>query len=216
MMPRVAPLLMLFQLVWMAVDVVAQQVTVAAPASTFSQGYFENLGVHWGYRHRSANGILFFRNGGAVLPPFGNLAPAAQSGLGIAGVHGNRSWNLQVRGFQGSDRSISSTTPLLTMPNGGVGWIGNTVQRPFVMGLVPTVGQLDRRQARQRFASAADVVSRKKAAEQRREAEWLAQQKAASKKTSSSATPMDPPLVLGPKSSRTTQPDSTSPGPGHR
>ena len=42
---------------------------------------------------------------------------------------------------QGSNRSISSTSPSVTMPNGGFGSISSGTLRPFVTGFTPIVGQ---------------------------------------------------------------------------
>ena len=47
---------------------------------------------------------------------------------------------LRLFGTQQSSRSISSSTPMLTFPQGGMGSISSGGWRPFVTGVIPIVG----------------------------------------------------------------------------
>ena len=60
------------------------------------------------------------------------LRPSVAVFLGIGGRKGNASWNLGFSFGQGSSQSSVSTTSVLTVPNGGFGFINNSIERPFV------------------------------------------------------------------------------------
>ena len=185
------------------VNALAQQVTFGTPTTSVSEGFFGSAGVNFGIRHSSPQGMFFFRNGGGTIPSFGGFDPNARTQFGLAGRRGDWAWNLSLSGSQGNSRSIMSTTPMLTIPNGGLGFLNNTIQRPFVIGIVPTVGQADRQRIQQQFATAAEFVRRKRAADARADAELISSRlKATSHQSKRSATPLDPPLILGASSGR--------------
>jgi hypothetical protein len=176
---------------------VAQQVTVGVPGTSMSSQFFENFGVNFGFRLESANSMMFFRNGLSATPMFGGLDPSSTSTFGVGGQNGNGSWNLGFTASQGSSRSNVSTTPFLTLPNGGFGFINNTQQRPFVTGLVPIVGdQVHREILRRQFAAAAAAVVEERRQVEQAEVKELARLKAVSRSRKRSK-PVDPPLVLG-------------------
>lgn len=112
----------------------AQQATVAVPQTNVSNSFYEFYGIHWGYRGKG----FFFDNGGfrGAVPQFGGFDPnsAAQFGFGGNGFFFN------MMAGQGSDRSNVSGTSMLTLPNGGMGSVFDTSLRPFVVGVVPVVG----------------------------------------------------------------------------
>lgn len=114
------------------------QVVISTPHHNLSDSYFENIGVNWGANWR---GGFFNFGGGGAAPPFGNFDPAAGArfGLGFRGGGGSGFFNLAAG--QGSNRTFTSTTPSLTVMNGVAGSIANTIQRPFVTGIIPVVGQ---------------------------------------------------------------------------
>jgi hypothetical protein len=110
----------------------AQQVTVQTPFNTAGSSYYEQFGVQWGLR---GNG-WFARFGGPVAPPFGGFDPNAGASFGF----GDRNGFLNFSAAQGSSTTFGSQTPILTLPNGGTGFISDQSVRPFVTGVIPVVG----------------------------------------------------------------------------
>ncbi len=116
----------------------AQQTQVETPFNSIGHSFYENVGVSW-----SLSGNAWFaRFGGApgVVPPFGGFDPAAQGQFGGAFRGGGMSGSLQFTAGQGSDSFIGSQSSSVVVPNGGMGFISDTTQRPFVLGIVPVVG----------------------------------------------------------------------------
>lgn len=120
-----------------SLQVRAQQVTTSVPFQSIGSSYYENNSIGWSLR-----GPNWFANfGGGVVPPFGPFDPNSGLSGGFArsfggGVSGNLNFNFA----QGSNRSISSTTPSLTTMNGVPGSITVAEIRPFVIGVTPVVG----------------------------------------------------------------------------
>ncbi len=130
-------------LVWLAVQPTHAQ--MQSHASTAfrgaGQGFFEQTGVGWGFQHQNSGGYMFFNNGGpGPLPPFGGFDPNSQAHFGFGGRSGDVSWNLGIYAGQGSSQSMTSQAPSVVLPNGGSGYFFNTMQQPFVTGIVPVVG----------------------------------------------------------------------------
>ena len=181
-----------------------QQVTVGTPFHSSSGGYFEYFGVGFGFQHASPGGWLFFNSGNAMsaTPPFGGFDPSSVSTFGVGGRNGNSGWNLNLSAAQGYSQSSASTTPSLTLPNGGFGFINSTVQRPFVVGFVPVVSeesQADRlKRMRQYDQAAQNVISEGLRRDKRDEAEFKELQ-AEAKRSLAKSRPKeeDPPLILG-------------------
>ena len=121
-----------------------QQVTVGVPNQVLSDSFYENFGIGWGFSSRppGGNGGFFFNNGGmgGAIPAFGGFDPNAGANLGFRVGGPNGSFNFNMAAGSGSSRSITSTTPMITMPNGGFGSIQSGEIRPFVTGIVPVVG----------------------------------------------------------------------------
>jgi hypothetical protein len=188
---------------------VGQQVTVAAPATSFRNNYYENFGVNFGFRHDSPNSVMFFRNGGgSTFPAFGGFDPASQNTFGLRGRRGNSSWGLGLTASQGSSRNAVTTTPMLTIPNGGFGFINSSVQRPFVTGFVPVVNdQFQAAELRRQFKAAAAIVAKKRSDERRAEEAEYERYKKATPKTSKRRK-LDPPLVMRPTSSHASKASS--------
>lgn len=132
---------------WMAlacaVSASAQQVTSTLPVQTTRDGFYEMFGLHWGFRLGGPNGGVFFDNGGfgPVAPGVGGFDPnsAAQFGFARGGTNGGFFMNFMAA--QGSDRSMTTAAPMLTLPNGGSGAVWNSTITPFVTGWIPVVGQ---------------------------------------------------------------------------
>lgn len=121
----------------------AQQAVVSTPMNRVGDSFFERIGVGFGGSiNNGRNGPIIFNNGGAgaAIPGVGGFDPnaAANFGFGIRG--GGFNGNFNVTAGQGSNRSFSSVTPSVTIPNGGFGAISDTIQQPFVTGLIPIVG----------------------------------------------------------------------------
>jgi len=118
----------------------AQYSFTQTPFNTASHSFYENIGVSWGLQGRGwfAN----FGGGGAGNPaPFGGFDPNAQGNLGV-GFRGNGiSGHFALTAGQGSDRTMTSSTPGVTVANGGMGFFSDVQQRPFVLGVIPVVGE---------------------------------------------------------------------------
>ena len=146
----------------MSLPAQAQQVVVGAPQNRASHSFYENIGVNFGFNipggqpgQNSAtvgltplggftpNGALQFRQGaGGPVAPLGLGDPNAQAnlGFGILGGGGGGAF-FGITAGQGSDSSITSTTPTVVLPNGGTGGVFDATQRSFVTGITPVVGQ---------------------------------------------------------------------------
>ena len=113
--------------------VAQQQVTIGTPQRNVGDRFYESTNVGWSLR---GNG-WFARFGGGGTPPFGGYQPGAGisggAGFGGSGFSGNLFFN----SGQGSSRSLTSSTPMVTTLNGYPGYFIEGVQRPFVTGLVP-------------------------------------------------------------------------------
>lgn len=106
----------------------AQQTHVGTPLQTAGHSFQENIGSRWGVQ---GNGWFF---------NFGGPAPQANLGGGFGGGGFQGGWRLTAQ--QGSNTSLGSASPSVTVMNGGMGYFSDTVQRPFVTGLIPVVGNM--------------------------------------------------------------------------
>lgn len=191
----------------------APQVTLATPLHSISDSFFENTGVNFGFRHDTPTSRMFFNNGlGQAIPAFGGFDPGAQSSFGLQGRRGNWSWNLGLTGGQGSSRRSVTTTPILTLPNGGFGFINDTINRPFVTGIIPVVGsrvvaeqaEANRQRFRQQFDQAASIVKEKRRVQAEQRAYELAKLKEQSEaRSAAKKRKLNQPLVLGRKKTPT-------------
>lgn len=116
----------------------AQYSQIGAPFNSAGHSFYESIGVSWSLQ---GNG-WFARFGGApgAAPPFGGFDPAAQGQFGGAFRSGDVSGFFRLSAGQGSDTFMGSQSASVTVPNGGFGLISDTLQRPFVLGIVPVVG----------------------------------------------------------------------------
>lgn len=118
----------------------AQYSFVQTPFNSASHSFYENIGVSWGLQGRGwfAN---FGGGGGGVPAGFGGFDPNAQATFG-AGFRGNGfSGNFRMTAGQGSDSTLTTSTPGVMVPNGGMGFFSDVQQRPFVLGVIPVVGE---------------------------------------------------------------------------
>jgi len=185
-------------------EALSQQVAVATPFHNHSGGFFEHFGVNFGFQKSSPNGWMFFNSGNSMsgMPPFGGFEPGSASSFGIGGRSGNSIWNLNLIGSQGYSQSSVSTTPMLTLPNGGFGFINNTVQRPFVVGYMPVINgepQAHRINRRLQYDKAAQVIVSEGLREDKRDAAEFEVLRTKAKMNLAKSRPKadDPPLILG-------------------
>lgn len=129
----------------------AQQAVVSTPLNTVGESFYENFNVGFGFAPRGNLAAIRPGNFGAP-PPFGNFDPGSSAAVGFR--NGPFGFNLQAG--HGSNRTFSSVTPSVVVPNGGTGAIFSGSQRPFVTGVVPVVGNQGR-------AYLFDLVDRMKA-----------------------------------------------------
>ncbi len=118
----------------------AQYSFIETPFNSASHSFYENIGTAWGVQGR---GWFFnFGGGGAGNPaPFGGFDPNAQATFGT-GFRGNGfSGNFRMTAGQGSDSTLTSSTPGVMVPSGGMGFFSDVQQRPFVLGIIPVVGE---------------------------------------------------------------------------
>ena len=118
----------------------AQYSFVETPFNSASSSFYENIGVSWGLQGRG-----WFANsggaGGGIPSGFGGFDPNAQATLG-AGFRGNGfSGGFRMTAGQGSDSTLITGTPGVMVPSGGMGFFSDVQQRPFVLGIVPVVGE---------------------------------------------------------------------------
>lgn len=121
----------------------AQQAVVGTPFNSVNDSFFERIGVGFNFSIPNGNNPpIVFRQGGAAgaIPAFGGFDPNAGANLGFGIRGGGFNANFNISAAQGSNRTFSSVTPSVTIPNGGTGFISNGSQRPFVTGLIPVVG----------------------------------------------------------------------------
>lgn len=121
----------------------AQQATVGVPLPVVSDSFYEHYGIGWGFGRRFPGGGGYFLNngGGGGTPAFGGFDPNAGARFGFGGAGPGGAFGFGFSAAQGADRSSTSSTPFLTMPNGGVGSLFSGEIRPFVTGVVPVVGE---------------------------------------------------------------------------
>jgi len=114
----------------------AQMIGVTTPAQSLGGGFSQSFGTsgsvrgpHW-----------FMNNNLQVVPPFGpsiaNTGTRGGFAFGGNGVSGNLGFHFA----QGSDRSIVSSAPSVTLMDGQPGSIVSGQTRAFVMGVSPVVG----------------------------------------------------------------------------
>jgi hypothetical protein len=115
----------------------AQYSRIDAPFGSIGNSFYESIGVSWGLQ---GNGWFARFGGPPVMPPFGSFDPAAQGQFGAGFRGGGVSGFLNFSAGQGSDSFMGSQTPSVVLPNGGFGFVSDTLQRPFVLGIVPVLG----------------------------------------------------------------------------
>ena len=120
----------------------AQQVYTTTPLVNTQDSFYESFGTDWGFSQRGRNGYFFFNRGGANtgIPTIGGYDPNAVASFGVGSQGRNGGFFFNAWAGQGSNRSITSTAPGLMLQNGSSGIVQDISVRPFVMGLIPVVG----------------------------------------------------------------------------
>lgn len=111
------------------------QTTVSTPIVNANDGFYEYVGSQWSVHGRG----WFFNFGGGALPPFGGFDPNSGIQGGGSFQHGNFGGSFHFMAAQGNSRTLTSTTPEITMINGVPGAFFSGTQTPFVTQIVPTV-----------------------------------------------------------------------------
>jgi hypothetical protein len=126
-------------MLWLlAVQAVAQQTTVATPYQVVGESFFERIGAHWGLR---GPGWAFSMGGpNMAVPPVGRFDPSAGANLGFAFGRSGRGGFCNLSAAQGSRRSFTSQTPMVTSLNGLPGFFSDSSLSPFVISYYPVVG----------------------------------------------------------------------------
>ncbi len=117
----------------------AQQVTLSTPLRQINEGFFERIGVSWGF---NAPGINFtFNNAGLAQPPFGPYDPQAalRTGFFVGQPGGTNAW-FNIEAGQGFRRSVVAEMPVITLTNGYPGFFADASVTPFVISYIPVVG----------------------------------------------------------------------------
>ena len=110
---------------------------VSVPFNQTGDGFFEQIGVNFGFNV----GNFFFQQNGGAPPPFGGGNPGAGLNTGF-NVHAPGGFNghFNITASQGARTSMVSQTVTTTVPNGVPGFVSDTSQTPFVLGVIPVVG----------------------------------------------------------------------------
>lgn len=116
-----------------------QQVQVTTPFHSLNDSFYENFGIGLAPVNRMGpRGGWYFSGlpANSTPPQFGGYDPSADAAFGFQiGRFG-----LNALAGQGSNRSHVMEAPTVVLPNGGSGGIFSGSQRPFVMGVIPIVG----------------------------------------------------------------------------
>ncbi len=132
----------------------AQLIQTSTPFQTVNDSFFQrngfNLGLNFAGNGRiqglNQAGQLLPRisinqgSFGAVTPSFGGFDPNSGLQTGIASFGGDVGFSLGIALQQGSNRTLTSTTPSVTGLNGQPASIFSGSQRPFVTRIDPVVG----------------------------------------------------------------------------
>ena len=110
---------------------------IESPFLSGGHSFYENVGVSWALQ---GNGWFARFGAPGVAPPFGGFDPAAQAQFGTGFRGGGINGFLNFTAGQGSDSFLGGQSASVVVPNGGMGFISDTTQRPFVLGIVPVVG----------------------------------------------------------------------------
>jgi len=118
--------------------VAGQQATMATPYHSVGDGFFENIGIGWGFRSKGVS--VQFGGPTMAAPQFGGFQPGAGANLSLGFGRGGSAGVLNANFSQGSRRSFVSHVPSVTVTDGVPGFVAVGTVRPFVISYVPVVG----------------------------------------------------------------------------
>jgi len=116
---------------------VAQQVTVGSPFQRVGHSFSESINVGFGL---NLPGGVSLNVGSPSAVVGSGAGGGARFGFGINSDEGSAFFNIAAA--QGSRSTLTSQTPSVTVMNGRRGFVADTAQSPFVIGVVPVVGSL--------------------------------------------------------------------------
>ncbi len=110
---------------------------ISVPLNQTGNSFYEQFGVNFGFHV----GNFFYQQNGGAAPPFGGFNPGAGLNTGF-NIHapGGFDGHFNIMASQGAQTSLVSQTVSTTVPSGVPGFVSDTSQTPFVMGVVPVVG----------------------------------------------------------------------------
>jgi hypothetical protein len=113
---------------------------ISVPLNQTGDSFYEQFGVNFGFHV----GNFFFEQNGGTAPPLGGFTPGAGLNTGF-NIHapGGFDGHFNITAGQGAQTSLVSQAVTTTVPNGVPGFVSDTSQTPFVMGVVPVVGDAD-------------------------------------------------------------------------
>lgn len=121
-----------------AVPASAQMMTNSTPFVNARDGFFERVGTSWGVSGRN---FAFNFGGRPAVPQFGSPQAGAGATGGVGFNAGRLRGNFSFEASQGAGRSNVAQTPSVTTMNGQPGFFGDVRQSPFVISVIPVVGQ---------------------------------------------------------------------------
>lgn len=148
---------------WTAQDAPAQYIKLDTPLQSNTESFYERFSVDFGFSLPSnpnaggsrvvglnpdgsftQNGNVQFTQGGSgsAVPPFGGYDPSLDGTFGYGVLSNGGGYQLGLRAGQGNTRTSTVQNPTIVVPNGVPGSISDTIQRPFVTGIIPVVGGL--------------------------------------------------------------------------
>lgn len=124
----------------------AQGIRISTPRTGVSDSFFERQGVGFGFQLGGPSSTVFgsFNQGSfdSAIPQFGGYDPNADATFGWSTIDDDGSgYSLAFRMGKGNTRTMTSNSPSVVVPNGGIGSIFDGSTRPFVTGLIPIVGE---------------------------------------------------------------------------
>jgi hypothetical protein len=157
MLTRIANLAILAAVLCTTGTAWGQYSQITSPFNTANNSFFERQGVGFNFGLRTGgnlvgigrdgqptpNGDIIFNQGGSgtALPPFGGFDNNAGGQAGFAINNGAGTFGFNFDFAQGNSRSLVNQTPTIVIPNGGTGFVSDSTVRPFVISLIPVVGQ---------------------------------------------------------------------------
>lgn len=121
-----------------ALPATAQQAAVTTPLNRAGGGFYEQVGISWGFR---TGNFFFMQNGsGQATPPFGGFTPGAGANVGWNWQGGGASGFFNLTASQGSRQGLGAQAVTGNMLNGATSNFGDLSLMPFVVSQGPLAG----------------------------------------------------------------------------